>query len=349
MTLSPGHTVDASFASVKGKLSNLGLGTRGWGYRKSFVDAGALVHDALDVGIRVFDTAPDYGFGTAETLLGAALEKAVCEGNLDRGSLCLITKVGRVPLDPAAPGRKHRQARRLSPEFGPVADNRLLPGRRNFERNWIRESLKRSLANLATPSVDLLLLQEPEWLRTCGRKWKALLAHAFEVLEEIRSEGFVKHWGISSLVGLLSEPSHPLHLDIEEIMQLAVDTCGIGNGLKVLQIRINVETMAALVSPRQVIAGIPFTALEAAGDLGLTVIAVSPFAGGRLINELPTGTITENGQRFSVPQYLLHMASAFPQVSCSIFCSSRPEHVRELAVTSAMPRWGLDHLTGVLA
>ncbi|HEV7719339.1 MAG TPA: aldo/keto reductase, partial [Arsenicitalea sp.] len=61
-------------------------------------DATATVDAAWDGGIRLFDTAPWYGNGLAETRLGFALR------HRPRADYLLTTKVGRVyarPKDPA--------------------------------------------------------------------------------------------------------------------------------------------------------------------------------------------------------------------------------------------------------
>jgi len=73
------------------KLSCLGLGGEqlgghGWG-KVSESQLVKAVHEALDSGITLFDTAPIYGFGHSEELLGKAL-------GAHRRNVILATKVG---------------------------------------------------------------------------------------------------------------------------------------------------------------------------------------------------------------------------------------------------------------
>ncbi|MBT2703038.1 aldo/keto reductase [Bacillus sp. ISL-35] len=84
-----------------------------------------LVHEALDHGCNFFDTAPNYGGGKSESLLGEALS-----------------------------GR--RSAAVISSKFGHHPDKTL-----NFDSQNIRSSVEDSLRRLKTDYLDLLLLHNP--------------------------------------------------------------------------------------------------------------------------------------------------------------------------------------------
>lgn len=66
--------------------SRVGLGCASLIGRESFRSAARLVETALDLGIRYFDTAPLYGMGTAEEVLGAVLG--------DNRDVVIATKIG---------------------------------------------------------------------------------------------------------------------------------------------------------------------------------------------------------------------------------------------------------------
>ena len=75
------------------KVSRIGLGTWAiggwmWGGRdeKESIDT---IHAALDRGVTLIDTAPVYGFGSSEEIVGQALKKY---GRRDR--ICISTKAG---------------------------------------------------------------------------------------------------------------------------------------------------------------------------------------------------------------------------------------------------------------
>ena len=63
------------------------VGGTGWGAPSAETDRLAAVGRALELGITFFDTAPTYGDGTSEILLGQALKA-------DRDRVAIATKVG---------------------------------------------------------------------------------------------------------------------------------------------------------------------------------------------------------------------------------------------------------------
>ena len=75
------------------EVTRLGFGTASIGGLYTAVeaaDATATVERAWDIGIRLFDTAPLYGYGTAERRLGETL------ATRPREAFVLSTKVGRL-------------------------------------------------------------------------------------------------------------------------------------------------------------------------------------------------------------------------------------------------------------
>src|SRR5881392_289541 len=63
------------------------VGGTGWGAAAAEPERLAAIHRALELGVTFFDTAPTYGDGTSETLLGRALKA-------DRDRVAIATKVG---------------------------------------------------------------------------------------------------------------------------------------------------------------------------------------------------------------------------------------------------------------
>ena len=84
-----------------------------------------LIHEAIDGGINLFDTAPNYAATRSERILGMALEKK-------RDEVVLISKFGHTPEGP-----------------------------KEFSVDWFWESLEASLGRLRTDYLDVLLLHNP--------------------------------------------------------------------------------------------------------------------------------------------------------------------------------------------
>jgi aryl-alcohol dehydrogenase-like predicted oxidoreductase len=119
-----------------------------------------LVDVAFDAGIRHFDTAPAYGLGLAEDVLGRALA-----GRRER--VTIASKVGLARPNVPTPVRVARLLagplrRRLGRVTRRVGQRRPQPARSRgrFEPAFVEASLAESLRRLRTDHVDLLLLHE---------------------------------------------------------------------------------------------------------------------------------------------------------------------------------------------
>ncbi len=151
-------TMDSSTDLISQRLG-FGCGRLKGGHEKA--NALQLVHAALDLGIRHFDTAPPYGLGMSESVLGEALQGR-------QETVTVFTKAGLAR--PASPGLL-QTARAI---VKPLA--RHIPGLRqavlkgmaqraahaNFNPDFIARSLETSLRLLQRERVDGLLLHEAQ-------------------------------------------------------------------------------------------------------------------------------------------------------------------------------------------
>lgn len=112
--------------------SELGFGCAGFWARPVFPEASAvrLVHQALDLGITLFDTSPHYARGEAERRLGAALRSS------SNGTAIIATKAGSLVDDRG----------RVTQDLSPAA---------------ITTSVEGSLRRLGVDHIDLLQLHSP--------------------------------------------------------------------------------------------------------------------------------------------------------------------------------------------
>ncbi|KAL8964645.1 MAG: hypothetical protein Q9183_004309 [Haloplaca sp. 2 TL-2023] len=121
----------------------------------------AIVHEALSLGVRAFDTSPYYG--PAEDLLGAALHTPFVHENFPRRDYFLLTKVGRISGE----------------EF-------------DYSAKWVRHSVQRSLERLHTSYLDVVYCHDVEFVSP------AEVLEAVRELRRIRDEtGVIKYVGIS--------------------------------------------------------------------------------------------------------------------------------------------------------
>jgi len=160
-------------------ISRMGLGTgrlASLGSQLTRAQAIALIHAAIDHGIKVIDTADTYGSGDSERVIGAAIK------DRRREDCFLITKAGfaHVAL-PAA----------FSPlnQIGKKMKQKISPGR-DFSKAYLLRSVERSLRRLCTDHVDAFLLHAAVVGEPTDESWAAL--------EEIRTKGMSRMTGVST-------------------------------------------------------------------------------------------------------------------------------------------------------
>lgn len=171
------------------EVSTLGLGGAPLGDIYERLDdamAIATVEAAAGAGIRLFDTAPLYGQGSAEHRFGTALRR------VPRENYVLSTKVGRV-LHPAPAGR--------------TKTTRFVGGLDfNVEHNYTYDATMRSfeasLQRLGLPRVDVLLIHDADaWSHgpeEGPKKYREAMEGAHKALVELRDQGVIKGIGIGT-------------------------------------------------------------------------------------------------------------------------------------------------------
>ena len=157
-------------------LSPLGLGTAPPGGLYSPVsedEAIRVVDAAWEHGIRVFDTAPMYGNGSAERRLGAVLR------HKPRDSFVLATKVGRLLRMPATPQGEDAYYKGTPPER-PVFD---------FSYDGVMRSFEESLTRLGLDRIDILHIHDPD------AHEREAMSDAYRALARLRAEGTIRAVG----------------------------------------------------------------------------------------------------------------------------------------------------------
>jgi len=166
------------------EVTGLGLGGATFGGVAAVETPAALavVERACAVGIRYFDTAPQYGYGKSEHIVGDVLRGH--SGN------CVSTKVGRL-LRPLHDVRAAGDIWHRPLPFEPVYD---------YSYDGIMRSHEDSLQRLGLDHVDALFIHDPDvYVRETGQDQKAFRAaveSAYRALDTLRSGGTVTAIGI---------------------------------------------------------------------------------------------------------------------------------------------------------
>lgn len=147
-------------------------------------DAEATLAIAWDAGIRYFDTAPFYGHGLSERRAGDFLRQN------PRHSYVLSTKVGRllIPVNEA------------NLPFHGYCDPLPFAIDYDYSYDGIMRSFEASLQRLGLNSIDILYVHDIGTL-THGTErnnahMKALVGGGLKALQQLKSEGMVKAFGI---------------------------------------------------------------------------------------------------------------------------------------------------------
>jgi aryl-alcohol dehydrogenase-like predicted oxidoreductase len=122
-------------------------------------DAIETIHAALAQGVNLIDTAPVYGFGTSETIVGKALEASG-----DRGKVFISTKVALEWKD----GRVFR----------------------NGSRDRVMKEVEDSLKRLRTDYIDIYFVHWPDLTRP--------VAETARAMRELFEQGVIKAVGVSN-------------------------------------------------------------------------------------------------------------------------------------------------------
>jgi aryl-alcohol dehydrogenase-like predicted oxidoreductase len=136
------------------------------------------LHASIDAGMNFIDTSDAYGAGHSETLIGAFLKE-----RSDRDQIILCTKGG----------------------------NNMVTGQRNFTPDYIRNCAEGSLKRLGVEAIDVYLLHNPSL-----DNLKA--GDSFDVLEDFKAQGKIKHWGVS--VNTMAECEYTVASGLPAVMQM---------------------------------------------------------------------------------------------------------------------------------
>ncbi len=195
------------FGSTDLQPSVIGLGAAPLGSRTSRKESIEVLNEAFDLGITFFDTAPSYGQGESEEIIGKVFEKK-------RDKVIITTKVGRYPTHALQVASKFKPfVRKLlqklsgngirQPVQSSVQNFIRYQTKSNFQPSTLSQSVEASLKRLRCDYIDLLLLHAiPESTET---------DKVFELLKSLKQQGKVRYYGVSasSLEETLMWLEHP--------------------------------------------------------------------------------------------------------------------------------------------
>lgn len=178
----------AETVAIRGvSVTRLGLGTAPLGgLFTSVADeaAHATVDAAWQLGLRFFDTAPLYGYGSAERRLGLGLARR------PRAEFALATKVGRLLRDPESESAGDRDDTQQYHGESFYKDIGTAIPMFDFSGDAVLRALEESLTRLGTDRVDIVHVHDPD------NHVDQAIRGAYPALLKLREQGVIGAVGL---------------------------------------------------------------------------------------------------------------------------------------------------------
>ena len=235
------------FGNTELKVSALGLGAALLNSRYTGPEGSKItLNKAFELGINFYDTAPSYGQGSSEEIIGEVFQKK-------REQAIITTKFGDSPTAALKAVSKFKPLFRKLVQRVPGLKSRVRKfvnsqTKKDFEPSSMIKSVEDSLRRLRTDYIDLLLLHSPS-------REIIVRGNVFEQLQSLQQQGKIRYYGVSTDVDnsllLLKNP------ELE---------------ISALQIAFNLLEQEAIDK-----------VIPLAKKRGVAIVAREPFAHGKLI------------------------------------------------------------------
>jgi len=332
-------------------LPSLGLGTY-LGAPDDATDAAyqAAVERALALGCNLIDTAVNYRFQRSERAVGRALAAAVRRGEVRREEVVIATKGGFVPFDTAPPADPRRWVYERYVESGLVHPNEFAASYQHcLAPNFLDAMIEISRHNLGVETIDLYYLhnQETQRISNTHETFRRRMLDAFETLEDAVGRGAVASYGIATWTALRSPPDTPDYLSITELYGLAFEVAGEAHHLTTVQMPYNLIMTEAFALVNQQVSDAFFSAIDAALELGLTVVTSVALKQGVLASPFMADLSPYFPGLASDAQRALQFARSTPGVTTALVGMTTPAHIEENLALAAHPPTDPDIIRGL--
>jgi aryl-alcohol dehydrogenase-like predicted oxidoreductase len=274
-------------------VSSLGLGTY-LGDCDDSEDARytSITRAALEKGVNLLDTAINYRCQRSERAIGQAVRTSVATGAIRREELVVCTKGGYIPLDRIPPATKEGYRGFLDSEYygpGVMQPADVVSGGHCLAPTYLNDQIERSRKNLGLAVIDIYYLHNPEQqLDALPRPtFLTVMRAAFSTLEKQVDRGVIGSYGCATWNGFRVPPESRAHLSLEELVAIAREIAGEDHHFRVVQLPINLAMTEAVRVPTQCVGNERVPLLEAASQLGISVVGSATLMQSQLARALP--------------------------------------------------------------
>jgi len=336
-----GRSAAGHFREIPGGqvLSSIGIGTY-LGEPDAATDKGyaQTVVTAVEGGINVIDSAINYRFQRSERSIGAALRELTAKG-YGRDELMLCTKAGFLTPDGEMPADPNEYFAREFLDRGVFQPEEIAAGCHCMTPKYLADQMKRSLGNFGVESIDVFYLHNPETQLTevSAPEFRKRIRDAFASLESAVAERKIGAYGMATWNAFREDPKSPGFLSLEAMAEIAKEVGGAQHHFRFVQLPFNLAMPEALTRPNQSVAGKTMPMVQAARDLGITLVTSAALLQGQLTKNLPPFVYSALKLK-KESELALQFARSVPGLTTALVGMSRVEHVQaNLALVGVEP------------
>lgn len=323
-------------------VSSIGLGT----YLGESTETDDTAYEtatrfALGAGVNLIDTAINYRSQRSECAIGAALQQAFSSGVVSRQELVVCSKGGYIPLNGTPPATREEYRAYVKREFIDqeiLQPDEIVAGGHSLAPRFLRYCLAKSRQNLGLRTIDVYYVHNPaqQLGAVPAAELRARLHGAFILLEEAARRGEIGVYGCATWDCLQVPPGDERHVSMEGLVSIAREVAGDGHHFRAVQLPISLATPDAVRTPTQPVGTKLLTVLEAAEELGLTVIGSATLVQGRLTSRLPEALRSTFPHCSTDAQRAIAFTRALPGLTSALIGMKRVEHVLENLASAAI-------------
>jgi aryl-alcohol dehydrogenase-like predicted oxidoreductase len=316
-------------------VSSLGIGT----YLGDSTDADDAayvnsVRHAVASGLNLIDTAINYRCQRSERAVGVAIRQAIESGSATREEIVVCSKAGYIPLELGLPRSRpeyQEYVRRQFLDTEILRAEEIVAGGHSLAPRFLKYCIAKSRQNLGLRSIDVYYVHNPgQQLADVSREeLRTRLRAAFLALEEAVNRGEIGVYGCATWNELRVPMGAPEYLSLEDLVALACEVAGKEHHFRAVQLPLNLAMTEAVRLENQPLRGRTVSALTAASELGLTVVASATLMQSKLAADLPQALRDAFPQCETDAQRAIAFTRSLPGVTSALVGMKRVEHVDE--------------------
>jgi len=346
-----GHAADGHFRQVRElALSSIGIGTY-LGQPNDTTDSGyaAAIVAAVESGINVIDSAINYRLQRSERSTGTAL-KVLAYKNFARDEIVVCTKGGYLTPDGSMPKDPNSYFFEEYIHKGIFTAKDIVAGCHCMTPRFLENQLGRSLKNLGVNCVDIYYLHNPETQlgELPPADFLKRVCEAFVFLESAAARGQIQFYGMATWNGFRQQKGARDLMQLAEIAAIAKEIAGDTHRFRFVQLPFNLAMTEALTLGNQSVGGKERTVMEAADELGISLIASASLLQGQVAQNLPQFVAEALGLENDAERALQFVRSA-PGITTALVGMSRTAHVEANARLVTVPPAGVDQFSQLFA